>query len=345
LEKFEDQDKKYFVTQFIVPEGLKVLQEIIKVKSTGVIPKFNSNASACSNKNYLDIDPSYSSKSTYADFILFLGVKNLPDKGWLAYASFCALEQEQGRPVAGFIVFNEAKVSFEDGDYNAQVDTFMHEVLHTLFFHSFLFKSFPDNNNGESFLFQDSDTIWKMRGDTVLGLARQFFGCPSLNGVPLENNGDSTSAGSHFEKIVFADEIMTPDDTLETRLSMFTLAVAKDSGFYEIDISMGENIFWGKGEGCDFVNAKCSPETNDEFCSIYKEVSCSDNLMFRTLCQNSQFTSNCKINLHVENCKVHRKEKNIFSNHGRDSLCLKTKVFFFVTIVHKSCRREFFRLF
>jgi leishmanolysin len=320
---------------------VNILRDVIKIKSNNRIGKFNANGKACSYFGLLDIDSGYSNQSTNADFVLFLGVQNSPSESWLAFASVCALDQETSRPVAGFIIFNEAKVTYTDGNYSAQLDTFVHEALHTLYFHPLLFKIFPKNANNESFLFQDNDSTWKMRGDTILREAREYFDCPTMNGVPLENGGGSTSAGAHFEKTVFADEMMTPDDTLETKLSIFSLAVAKDSGFYIIDLSKAEHIFWGKGEGCSFVEQRCSSTTADEFCHNLNDVACSDNLMYRTLCVKSHFTGDCQINLQMVSCKKQKKSSKIYEQYGMNSLCLPVKVKYSLNIngiVHQSRR-------
>ena len=236
------------------------------------------------------------------------------------------MDQETLRPIAGYIIFNEAKVSYTDGDYKAQLGTLIHEFLHTMFFHSKLFESFPNNSEGESFLFKDIDSKWKIRGDKILEVSRDFFGCKSLNGVPLEDKGGYGFASSHFEKIIFADEMMTPDDTLEVRLSRFSLAVAQDSGFYQINMGKGENVFWGKNEGCHFLEQSCKLSESDEFCPKNDSVSCSDDLMFRSRCKNSQFTNSCKINLHFESCKTQRSSLDVFEKYGKNSLCLNTIV-------------------
>lgn len=57
-------------------------------------------------------------------------------------------------------------------------------------------------------------------------------------------------ANSHFEKLFFGDEIMNPNDVLDARFSRLSLAVAKDSGWYDIDLDLGENYIWRKNEGC-----------------------------------------------------------------------------------------------
>ena len=43
----------------------------------------------------------------------------------------------------------------------------------------------------------------------VLSYVRNHFNCPSLTGVPLENEGGQGSIGSHWEKDIFYNEYMT----------------------------------------------------------------------------------------------------------------------------------------
>lgn len=68
----------------------------------------------------------------------------------------------------------------DDGKVKSQIDTFVHEVIHALYFNSFLFESFPNNKNGETFLFKDTDGVFKIRGDSTLEQCKKHFGCDSL---------------------------------------------------------------------------------------------------------------------------------------------------------------------
>lgn len=86
------------------------------------------------------------------------------------------------RPLAGYVVFNEAYLSFDEGNYTAQISNVVHEVLHALYFDPELFKHFPNNSSGESFLFQDSKGVYKMRGDHTLTELRSHFGCSTIDG-------------------------------------------------------------------------------------------------------------------------------------------------------------------
>lgn len=56
--------------------------------------------------------------------------------------------------------------------------------------------------------------------------------------MPLENNGGSGSAGSHWERITFGNEGMTASDFGDAVYSGFTLNVFKGSGWYNPNMDM-----------------------------------------------------------------------------------------------------------
>jgi hypothetical protein len=46
-------------------------------------------------------------------------------------------------------------------------------------------------------------------------------------------------------------------------LSSFTIALLKDTGFYEeVNEGMADNIYWGKGKGCEFISNGCYSKQN-----------------------------------------------------------------------------------
>ncbi len=47
----------------------------------------------------------------------------------------------------------------------------------------------------------------------VLSYVRNHFNCPSLTGVPLENDGGDGSKDNHWEKDIFYNEYMTSELT------------------------------------------------------------------------------------------------------------------------------------
>ena len=113
-----------------------------------------------------------------------------------------------------------------------------------------------------------------------------------------------------------------------------SLAVAKDSGWYDVDMGLAENYFWGKDEGCSIFDNSCSHSTVSEFCTVDEHNGCSDNHMYRTTCDSSNLTGNCKIYLNSKSCKVsHGSDIKAFQ-YGVNSICLNGKVkFSFIIII------------
>ena len=107
-------------------------------------------------------------------------------------------------------------------------------------------------------------TRYKLKSTEVLTKARAHFDCSTLDGVELENQGSSGNWGSHWEKRIFGDELMVAQATSSyTPLSDVTLALLKDTGFYDIvsyapdtdatthDLTRGaQTNNWLKNKGC-----------------------------------------------------------------------------------------------
>lgn len=115
--------------------------------------------------------------------------------------------------------------------------------------------------------------------------------------------------------------MMVANDTLDTRFSKFTLAVGKDSGWYDIDPDQGEHFFWAKDEGCGIFGSSCPHSTIDELCSESNASTCSDHFLYRTRCTNSSYTGGCHINLNSEWCKSGKTATYDYYKYGETSLC------------------------
>ena len=143
----------------------------------------------------------------------------------------------------------------------------------------------------------------------------------------MENGGGLGSAGAHFEKLVFGDEIMVPDDTFDSRFSQMSLAVAADSGWYDVDLNSGDQYNWGKDEGCGMFSSRCNRNIITEFCNQTGARTCSDNLQYISICKMSKFTDNCGVNLNYRSCKSNRKPKVKSFIYGNRSICQNCQVF------------------
>ena len=110
------------------------------------------------------------------------------------------------------------------------------------------------------------------------------------------------------------------------KFSKMALAVAKDSGWYTVDMGLGQTYDWGKDEGCDIYNTPCSPENATEFCSALNEIGCSDNHVNRTVCESTVFNETCPINTSTASCKIVQTASTNEYKYGKNSVCLRRQV-------------------
>ncbi|KAL4512679.1 hypothetical protein ABPG72_020516 [Tetrahymena utriculariae] len=118
--------------------------------------------------------------------------------------------------------------------------------------------------------------------------ARQYFGCPSLAGMLLENQGTVSrlSLGNHSYKNEYMNAAVS---NTQGFFSKFTTSLLRDTGFYaSINSTMEEQIFYGKDAGCSFVNRTCDSQKR-EYCKA--EVSQCDYYYFNSgICNPSSFS-------------------------------------------------------
>ena len=119
---------------------------------------------------------------------------------------------------------------------------------------------------------------------------------------------------------------MVSDDTTDARFTAMSLAVAKDSGWYEVDLEMGESFFWGKDEGCSIFENTCPHANVTEFCQNSQHAGCSDNHMYKTTCSETPYGKNCNIYLNTKSCKVNHKPSIDAFVYGTESICLNGEV-------------------
>lgn len=89
-------------------------------------------------------------------------------------------DKKTHRPLVGYAIFNEASMAFDDGKLQVHVSTFVHEVLHALYFHPKAFEHFPVNSSGQKFLVEEPPGKGFLQGDALVREARRHFGCGLL---------------------------------------------------------------------------------------------------------------------------------------------------------------------
>jgi len=103
--------------------------------------------------------------------------------------------------------------------------------------------------------------------------ARNYFNCPSLEGLELEDQGGAGTAGSHWERRMVYNEYMTGTSSYNPVISNFTLALLEDTGWYKPNYDMAADLEWGKGQKCPFAMQRCTSRTTPYTCDPVRQSS------------------------------------------------------------------------
>ena len=203
--------------------------------------------------------------------------------GVIAAASHCLASPYTGRPIAGIVILNKNLNSKRDIEYYIRNSIF-HEFFHILGFNTMFFtQSYKEN----SYTYLNSPKL--------LEKAKIHFGCDTLKGLRLEDQGGSGTAGSHWDARYMQGELMIGEDYSEVVMSDMTLAYLEDLGFYEVNYYTGGLFRFGKNEGCSFFNKKCIYGEGtlfpNEFCYQPNEPFCSGSLTSKGSCFIAKYTN------------------------------------------------------
>ena len=198
------------------------------------------------------------------DYVLFPRFVVESDKipeGVIAAAAPILLENQTKRPIAGFIMICNDSLFFEKENVEHYFsNVFIHELTHAFGFLRGTFEYFPGGE--EKTIFSQTDKYGIMRyyikTKKVVEFAKKYYGCNSIEGVEVENQGSPGSAGSHWEGRILLGEYMTSENYEdEVVISEFTLALLEDSGWYKTNYYTGGLLRFGKNKGCDFLTNYC----------------------------------------------------------------------------------------
>ena len=270
---------------------LKIFSELIKVKRSKYIAI--PNPTNCSNK-ITDYDKKITIGVDY-DIILIPIIDPSLGDNIDAAASACFLSGEDNRPIMGFVLLNQ---NYSYNKKNAEdflTMLLLHEITHVLVFSESLFEYYQ--YSGEKTTIKTVNGINRkfLITSTVKNLAAQHFNCSSITGVELENQGEEGSVGSHWEARVMLGDYMISTDYPEIVISDISLALFKDSGWYDVNYYTGGLFRFGKGEGCKFLDSLCvnSNKSNFEldFCDKKYENMCTSNYLNRGFCYITEYDS------------------------------------------------------
>ena len=84
-------------------------------------------------------------------------------------------------------------------------------------------------------------------------------------------------AGSHWEKRLLMNEIMTGSVDTRSVVSKMTLALLEDSGWYKANYSMADRLDWGRNQGTEFVTSPCNLWKGAYHCNTTQLSGCTYN--------------------------------------------------------------------
>jgi len=273
---------KNYVQKELMPAVIDYFQAAMKIKVpvTGSLKFSTSTKTVC---GYTTPSVLYSGVKT--DYFLVVSSTSDSDSNWVASAGACYLASSTMRPILGSMLFNLYYTKAANGDpliHEKNMYLTMHEMLHALGFAGSSFKNFIDGN-GKTLTGHLKSVVLDGSTRTVLDVEplttklRNHYGCSTLPGAFLENDGGSGTAGSHFERRHFLYEAMTSGVIQGLRLSEFSLAVMEGSGWYLPDYSYADQFLVGQGAGCGFLYTSCSSKdiyNYNDFCETSGQRGC-----------------------------------------------------------------------
>ncbi|WOK99198.1 leishmanolysin-like peptidase [Canna indica] len=219
-----------------------------------------------------------------ADADLVLLVTTRPTTGnTLAWAVACERDQ-WGRAIAGHVNVAPRHLT---ADAEALLSaTLIHEVIHVLGFDPHAFAHFRDERkrrrNQVTVQVMDKKIgrmVTRVVLPRVIMHARYHYGAYSENftGLELEDGGGQGTSGSHWEKRLLMNEIMTGSVDTKSVISNMTLALLEDSGWYQVNYSIADHLDWGQNQGTEFVASPCNHWKGAYHCNTTHMSGCTYN--------------------------------------------------------------------
>ncbi|KAF8377459.1 hypothetical protein HHK36_030837 [Tetracentron sinense] len=223
-----------------------------------------SGYSACGQDGGVQLPREYVEEGvSNADLVLLVTTR--PTTGnTLAWAVACERDQ-WGRAIAGHVNVAPRHLTAEAETLLSA--TLIHEVMHVLGFDPHAFSHFRDERKrrrNQVTVQAIDEKLGRMVTRVVLPRvvmhSRYHYGAFSENftGLELEDGGGRGTSGSHWEKRLLMNEIMTGSVDTRSVVSKMTLALLEDSGWYQANYSMADRLDWGRNQGAEFVMSPCN---------------------------------------------------------------------------------------
>lgn len=212
------------------------------------------------------------------DFYLYVFLQNNPNSESPVEALNCLVEKSNGRPVVGIFLVNMLMTPSTAPDVYQLFRRYLHEYFHMLGFSSNVFNNFPGTNKeGE---LTSSANLTSQTGETVpvsyfteeriKQASQTYFGCPSLEGLPLDYPSENRTTGDHLNFLLMPYSLMNPVPTVDPVIDNLTIATLNSTGWYKVGTTAAERETWSgfdktkyiPEDPCDVVTKVCPAVLN-----------------------------------------------------------------------------------
>jgi leishmanolysin len=274
-------EKKSYMMDTLMPNAIAFYTKALNVNRT-VGSLVVSGSGMCGSAPGTPVPSSHQSDGvSNVDFIVYVTAAPLFDStaATVAWAVACRNDQD-GRPLVAHVNFVPATLTNAATSTRSTVlqandeATAVHEIAHALGFASPFFGSrgYVDTSGNRVATGGTTSIVSSALGKTVKYItsprvvreSQAYFGCTTLVGAEIEDQGGAGTAGSHFEKRIFMEDSMSGISTsIESYHSKMLLAFFEDTGHYTANYAYADSrLTWGKNKGCDFTDTKCSGSNN-----------------------------------------------------------------------------------
>ena len=285
-----DRETLNKITSSIIPLVIKVLSKYLHV--------IRVNGNLMVNRNFCHGVPVPEAHKTIgipnADYVVYLTANEANHGHTIAGGAACT-EDQYGRPTSGMISLYLAgwRPSLSK---NYIVRVMVHEMSHALGWSADFFPKFRDElgylrANADGPVITSTNALGKrvsfLTTPAVTRLVRSLFGCSSLAGMEIEDQGGSSTAGSQPEMRIYPESYMAGSSNsrnTDNIIDAMALSVFRDSGWYQVKhLDTAGRLSFGRGMGCRVATHKCNDwgkEAGAEgmFCAKSSEEFCTGNV-------------------------------------------------------------------
>lgn len=268
------------------------------------------------------------------DLYVYIKAENNQATSYFAAAATCELYDATSRPIAGVYFLNFASMKGTPMYEYFYFTTYTHEFMHIIFFSAKLFKLYRDPANPSqavpstyyTTLATNANQFTSLKYPNLIAFAQKYYRCPTLSSIPMEDGGGTGTAGSHWEKTFFPEDIMNPTIESPARISPFTIELIKATGWYTVLGDPSSYYDWGKDDGC-VIDAPSCPNSY-EYCpsgSSQTANICSTDFLGKSTCSNlADYFGTCLLKRKMEvSCiltlpeEINTGAEEIYGSHSR----------------------------